>query len=76
MEVSIPFKRERGYKVDHYKNTGEMPKGFQFPSNGNADRKHNLAPLAAMVADLFQFPSNGNADRKENNTPIALTPKI
>ena len=64
IRVSIPFKRERGSQVNSQA-TSILAKQFQFPSNGNADRK--LAWMCDYMGHevMFQFPSNGKADRKE-----------
>ena len=63
--VSIPFKRERGEKAIFMKVTSSSSaEKFQFPSNGNAEKKVNMS-LDIAVKNQFQFPSNGNADRDE-----------
>ena len=63
LAVSIPFKRERGSQVAPVCVHADITL-FQFPSNGNADRKIQILTLKVLTL-MFQFPSNGNADRKQ-----------
>ena len=60
--VSIPFKRESGFKVWDLKVLNNT-KLFQFPSNGKVDSKEtNFFDDRNHI--LFQFPSNGKVDSK------------
>ena len=64
--VSIPFKRESGYKVEIADDDLDMNWAdlFQFPSNGKADTKIVGSYTREDEYPLFQFPSNGKADPK------------
>ena len=67
--VSIPFKRESGFKLPNTSLKGERKnEKFQFPSNGKVDS--NMVNRSwSYPTDLFQFPSNGKVD---SNLSIAI----
>ena len=54
-KVSIPFKRERGYKAFCLLSLAGPADLFQFPSNGNADTKQDRDRL--LFVDEYSFNS-------------------
>ena len=65
-KVSIPFKRESGFKVGLSDLNVFWAIRFQFPSNGKVDSKKSLLRTCGKKSEIkFQFPSNGKVDSKK-----------
>ena len=60
--VSIPFKRERGYKVPEYDDQGRLII-VSIPFKRERGYKAEMQRQPDTETE-FQFPSNGNADTK------------
>ena len=64
-QVSIPFKREGTWKVVFLAVVAVLAiVVFQFPSNGKAHGKQEIARIVRNPVPSFQFPSNGKAHGK------------
>ena len=59
--VSIPFKRESGFRVKTDKQKLDATQ-FQFPSNGKVDSERSIYAKHTDDTRWFQFPSNGKVD--------------
>ena len=73
VEVSIPFKRERVFKVlimwDRRASTEEE---FPFPSNGKVYSKSQHSFLFSFLPISFPFPSNGKGYSKDTDLPLSF----
>ena len=69
-QVSIPFKRESGYKVSVKVQDNKSEWMFQFPSNGKADRKHRSTLAITEASICFNSLQTGkrSASMKSSST--------